>query len=100
MHRYLVANLQPEKTALGAALQLVHQSRHPAGTGMHVGLGWLVRDTDDGPVHWHNGGTAGFGSFIGFDLAQDLGVAVLWSHRHVLALDEAALSAIRVLRQQ
>jgi CubicO group peptidase (beta-lactamase class C family) len=100
MRRYLAANLYPDKTKLGAALQLVHQARRPAGPGMQVGLGWLVRDTDDGPLHWHNGGTAGFASFIGFDLYRKLGVAVLMSRRHVLRLDDAALGAIRVLRQQ
>jgi len=67
---------------------------------MEVGLGWFVRGTAEGPVHWHNGGTAGFGSFIGFDLERQLGVAVLMSRVHTLQLDEAATTVISELRQK
>ena len=52
--------------------------------------GWCGLPTQ-GPVHWHNGGTAGFGSFIGFDLRRRAGVAALISRRHDDDLDEAAL---------
>ncbi|MGH9104513.1 MAG: serine hydrolase domain-containing protein [Acidimicrobiales bacterium] len=100
MRRYLTANLQPAATALEGPLELVHQPRHPAATGMQVALGWLVRDTEHGPLHWHNGGTAGFGSFIGFDLERQVGVAVLVSRRHGLDLDEAAVGAISEMRRQ
>jgi CubicO group peptidase (beta-lactamase class C family) len=98
MGLYLGANVCPEGTKLKAAIELVHQPLRVAGPGMQVGLGWLVRDTDEGPVHWHNGGTAGFGSFIGFDLARRVGVAVLMSRRHMADLDEAAMTAISALR--
>ena len=80
-------------------LELVHQARYPAGPGMQVALGWFVRGTDEGPVHWHNGGIAGFGSFIGFDLERQLGVAVLISRIHTLRLDEAAMKVLSELRQ-
>jgi CubicO group peptidase (beta-lactamase class C family) len=100
MRRYLVVNLRPENTALRPPLDLVHQARQPVRPGMQVALGWLVQATDDGPVHWHNGGTAGFGSFIGFDLHRGLGVAALMSRRHDHDLDEAAMSTISELRAQ
>jgi CubicO group peptidase (beta-lactamase class C family) len=67
---------------------------------MEVGLGWLVRDSDGGRVYWHNGGIAGFGSFIGFDLERRLGVAVLISRVHTPRLDEAAMTVISELRQE
>jgi CubicO group peptidase (beta-lactamase class C family) len=100
MRRYLEVNLNPETTALRSPLELVHEARQPAGPGMEVALGWLVRATDEGPVHWHNGGTAGFGSFIGFDLRRRLGVAALLSRRHDHDLDEAAMRAISELRAE
>ena len=100
MRRYLAANLFPETTSLRVPLELVHQARYPAGPGMQVAMGWLVSGTDEGPVHWHNGGTAGFGSFIGFDLERQLGVAVLISRVHTPRLDEAAMSVISELRQK
>jgi D-alanyl-D-alanine-carboxypeptidase/D-alanyl-D-alanine-endopeptidase len=100
MRRYLVANLFPESTSLRVPLDLAHQARYPAGPGMEVGLGWLVRDSDGGRVYWHNGGIAGFGSFIGFDLERRLGVAVLISRVHTPRLDEAAMTVISELRQE
>jgi D-alanyl-D-alanine-carboxypeptidase/D-alanyl-D-alanine-endopeptidase len=100
MRRYLAANLFPATTSLRVPLELAHQARCPAGPGMQVALAWLVRGTDEGPVHWHNGGTAGFGSFIGFDLERQLGVAVLMSRVHTRRLDEAAMTVISELRQK
>lgn len=38
---------------------------------------WHVADTDDGPVFWHNGGTAGFVSFFGFRPATGEALALL-----------------------
>ncbi len=99
MRRYLAANLFPGTTSLRVPLDLVHEARYPAGSAMQVALGWLVRSTDDGPVHWHNGGTAGFGSFIGFDLERKLGVAALISRVHTTHLDEAAMAVLSELRK-
>lgn len=99
MGRYLVSNLRPATTNLRAALELVHRPFQQAGPDMEVGLGWLVRSTEDGPLYWHNGGTSGFGAFIAFDLARQVGVVALMSRRHLLDLDEAAMSALSVLRR-
>jgi serine-type D-Ala-D-Ala carboxypeptidase/endopeptidase len=41
-----------------------------------VALGWMRREADDGPLIWHNGGTGGFRSFVGFRPQQGLGVFV------------------------
>lgn len=100
MRSYLAANLFPETTSLRVPLELAQPARYPVGTGMQVGLGWFVRTTDEGRAHWHDGGTAGFGSFIGFDLERQLGVAVLTTRLHTLELDEAAMTVISELRQE
>jgi CubicO group peptidase (beta-lactamase class C family) len=100
MRHYLAVNLRPETTPLPGPLELVHQVRHTAGPGVEVALGWLVRATDAGPVHWHNGGTAGFGSFVGFDRRRHLGVAALIGRRHDQDVDEAAMRVISELRAE
>lgn len=41
-----------------------------------VGLGWMRREAADGPLIWHNGGTGGFRSFVGFRPQQGIGVFV------------------------
>lgn len=40
-------------------------------------MGWIVVDTPNGRVMWHNGGTYGFGAFVGFLPHQGVGAIVL-----------------------
>jgi hypothetical protein len=41
-----------------------------------VALGWMRREAAEGPLIWHNGGTGGFRSFVGFRPQQGIGVFV------------------------
>jgi serine-type D-Ala-D-Ala carboxypeptidase/endopeptidase len=46
-----------------------------------VGLGWQIREPVERlTIHWHNGGTGGYVSFIGFDKNNKVGVVVLSNH--------------------
>jgi CubicO group peptidase (beta-lactamase class C family) len=47
------------------------------GEGRQVGLGWFTSDIDGRAITWHNGGTGGFRSWIGFDREARRGVVVL-----------------------
>ncbi|MGW4475465.1 serine hydrolase domain-containing protein [Nonomuraea sp. NPDC004354] len=42
-----------------------------------IGYGWFTTKTAEGEVTWHNGGTGGFRSYVGFDRAGRRGVVVL-----------------------
>jgi len=44
---------------------------------MEIGLGWVLRSRNGRTLHWHNGGTGGYRSFLGFDLEAQAGVVVL-----------------------
>ena len=44
---------------------------------MRIGLGWIIRGGHGRDLHWHNGGTGGYRSFLGFDLESRTGVVVL-----------------------
>lgn len=44
------------------------------------GLGWMLEDD----IIWHNGGTPGFSSFLGFNKERSLGVVVLSNYRSSL----------------
>jgi CubicO group peptidase (beta-lactamase class C family) len=46
-------------------------------------LGWIVQQTPNGPIVWHNGGTLGFGAFVGLQLDRNLGVIVLSNQSNV-----------------
>lgn len=76
--KFLAANLNPANSELGPAMQLTHKARHHAGSqDMDVGLCWHISRRYGDEVVWHNGGTGGYHSFIGFDPLKKRGVVVL-----------------------
>ena len=78
MLRFLAANLDLLKSPLSAALADTHAIRREAHAHlMDIGLGWLVLKRYDPPLWWHNGGTGGYRSFIGFCPEKKTGVVVL-----------------------
>jgi CubicO group peptidase (beta-lactamase class C family) len=46
-------------------------------------LGWVVTQTPNGDVVWHNGGTNSFGAYIGLQLDRGFGVIVLTNQQNV-----------------
>jgi CubicO group peptidase (beta-lactamase class C family) len=74
MLRYLKANMGAGKAPLGAAMKFAQQPRANMAKGMRIGLAWMT--TDKGII-WHNGGTGGYRSFIGFTADGRHGVVVL-----------------------
>ncbi len=46
-------------------------------------MGWVQVATDNGQVTWHNGGTTGYGAYVGLAQAHDLGVIVLSNLQNV-----------------
>jgi CubicO group peptidase (beta-lactamase class C family) len=78
MLTFLAANMGLQKTPLCAAMDLAQTPRRPTDAdGMQVGLAWLILTGAKRPICWHNGGTGGYRSFIGFDKAAKLGIVVL-----------------------
>jgi CubicO group peptidase (beta-lactamase class C family) len=46
-------------------------------------LGWIVQQTPNGSIVWHNGGTDSFGSYVGMLVDKDVGVIVLTNEENV-----------------
>jgi CubicO group peptidase (beta-lactamase class C family) len=61
------------KGPLRAPMRLT-QEPQLANIGANQGLGWQI---DSQGRYWHNGGTAGFRSFVAFDLRSRRGIVVL-----------------------
>ena len=74
MLRYLKANLGGDHTPLAAAMNYAQQPRRDVSPKMRIGLAW---NTTEKGVTWHNGGTGGYRSFLGFDKDRHKGVVVL-----------------------
>jgi len=76
--KFVGANLGLTKSPLAVAMQKAHQPQHHTGTpGLEVGLGWHILTKFNAEIVWHNGGTGGYHSFVGFDKKKRRGVVIL-----------------------
>jgi CubicO group peptidase (beta-lactamase class C family) len=99
--KYLKANLDPSSITdvhLRNAVTNTHRQRHSVGKNMGVALGWHLsrKKPDSQPIIWHNGGTGGYHSFVGFVAGKKAGVVLLanTSSGHV---DVAANEVLEIL---
>lgn len=77
MLKYLKANMTPESTKLKKAFTLAHKVNFPVDDDMAVALNWMQRSVAGKDLIWHNGGTYGFRTFIGFLPEQNVGLVLL-----------------------
>jgi len=74
----VAANLGLTKSTLTPILQKTHAAQHGTDSpNLQIALGWHLLKKDSSEIIWHNGGTGGYRSFIGFDKSKGLGVVVL-----------------------
>jgi len=75
---FLAANLDSMATPLSRTLRQTHAARHSTNNpNLQIGLGWHILSRPVGNIVWHNGGTGGYRTFIGFDPVRRIGVVVL-----------------------
>jgi len=76
---FLSAELGFTKSPLASAMSVQLATRRPSGSPtLEIALGWHIFKTPSGQeIIWHNGGTGGYRSFIGFDPKKRAGVVVL-----------------------
>ncbi len=78
MLTFLSAAIGLTPSPLSAAMGRTLAARWPAGQGpMEIALGWHIFKAPDGDLIWHNGGTGGYRTFMGFNPRTRLGVVVL-----------------------
>jgi D-alanyl-D-alanine-carboxypeptidase/D-alanyl-D-alanine-endopeptidase len=79
---FLTAELGIKDSKLRAAMEVTQQPRRETGiSGMRMSLGWIVKklpkQEGEFDLYWHNGGTAGYSSFVGFIRERKTAVVVL-----------------------
>lgn len=78
MLTFLAANLGYVKTSLAETMAAMLKVRRATGVkGLEIALGWHVLMKKGREIFWHNGGTGGYRSFIGFDLQAGLGIVAI-----------------------
>jgi CubicO group peptidase (beta-lactamase class C family) len=77
---FLGAELELTNAPLRASMDKQLSVRRPTDAtmpNMTIALGWLVLSDPKGTVIWHNGGTGGYRTYMGFNAATRTGVVVL-----------------------
>jgi CubicO group peptidase (beta-lactamase class C family) len=77
MLTFLAANLGYLKTPLAQAMADEIAVRKPVGGDMEIAYAWHVQTKDGRSIIWHNGGTGGYRTYMGFDPKARTGVVVL-----------------------
>lgn len=89
LFRLLDALAAPPEGTLGEALRESTTPRADAGDGVRIGLFWHAISIGDRTLVWHNGGTGGTRTILGFDPESGAGVFVLTNSAH--GADDLAL---------
>ncbi|MDR7219712.1 serine hydrolase [Aminobacter aminovorans] len=75
----------PLHDALATTLSI----RRPVGTGDdETGLGWVISGSGDDRIVWHNGGTGGYRSYLGFMPARGVGIIALSNTSTEIGVDD------------
>jgi hypothetical protein len=77
MLSFLAAQLEYTKSSLSPAIAATRAHWTPAGAGVEISLGWWKPFVNKREVVFHDGGTDGYSSFIGFDPVARTGIVVL-----------------------
>ncbi|HVO97921.1 MAG TPA: serine hydrolase [Bryobacteraceae bacterium] len=78
MLTFLAANLGYIKTPLAQAMADEVSIRRPIGMpNMEIAYGWHIQTKDESSIIWHNGGTGGYRTYMGYDPKARAGVVVL-----------------------
>ena len=86
---FLAASLDTGTSPLAPAMAAMLSVRRPTGTpGLDVALGWHILTRNGSELVWHNGGTGGYRSFIGYDPSARLGVVVLSNTATLTGIDD------------
>jgi D-alanyl-D-alanine-carboxypeptidase/D-alanyl-D-alanine-endopeptidase len=93
MLTFVAANLGYIKTPLTPAMGAMLDVRRPSGRpGLEIALAWHILSTPPATtIVWHNGGTGGYRSFIGYAPQTRLGVVVLANAETMAGVDDIGL---------
>lgn len=83
MLNFLAANLELTDSPLKAAMRRMRAASRPTGQpDVEIAMGWHIRNGHGKAVVWHNGATAGYWTFAGFEPASKTAVIVLCNTSH------------------
>ena len=66
-----------------ANLAVTHTPKVALSDKVAYAMGWVIQQTPNGTIVWHNGGTSAFGSYFGIAPDKHVGVVVLTNETNV-----------------
>jgi D-alanyl-D-alanine-carboxypeptidase/D-alanyl-D-alanine-endopeptidase len=88
---FLSANLGYTTSPLSSAMAAMVKTHKPAGVqGLDIAYAWHMFLREGDPIIWHNGGTGGYQSFMGYDPKARVGVVVLSNASTAMGIDDIA----------
>jgi CubicO group peptidase (beta-lactamase class C family) len=92
MLTFIAANLGFVESPLGPAMAAMTKVRRPgSGPQSEIALAWIAASRDGRVIYWHNGGTGGYRSFMGFDPKSRVGVVALSNMSTRTGVDDIGL---------
>jgi CubicO group peptidase (beta-lactamase class C family) len=86
---FLAANLGYRKSPLAPAMAAMLKTRRSTGRdGLEIALGWHIYTSNGKEIIWHNGGTGGYRSFMGYDPVARFGVVALSNAETTVGVDD------------
>jgi CubicO group peptidase (beta-lactamase class C family) len=76
-------NFEGRRTVSSENLAFTHTPKVAISDKLFYALGWLIQQTPNGNIVWHNGGTRGFGAYVGMVPDKNVGVIVLTNEENV-----------------
>jgi serine-type D-Ala-D-Ala carboxypeptidase/endopeptidase len=75
--RDMVRYVQAQQAGMFAGVVAAQTKHAIVSDDMDVGFAWHIFKQQGDEIVWHNGGTGGFRSFVGFSKQTGLGVVIL-----------------------
>src|SRR5258707_2819581 len=89
MLTFVAANLGATPSPLVSAMSAMRTDRRPTGMPrVDVALAWHIFTRNGDEIIWHNGGTGGYRSCIGFSPRTKVGVVVLSNTSTTAGVDD------------
>jgi CubicO group peptidase (beta-lactamase class C family) len=86
---FLAAAMGEVESPLAPAFALTLSQRKPTtGPAMDIALGWHIWKANGREIAWHNGGTGGYRTFIGFDPKSRIGIVALSNASTAVGTDD------------
>ena len=92
MLAFVAAFLGYADTPLAKAMEMMTKTRRPGPSKeIEIAMAWHITHRGDREIVWHNGGTGGYRSFVGFDPKARSGVVLLSNMSSAVGVDDIGM---------